>query len=92
MSRLRGALPFALRGIDTDNGSEFLNEVLIGFCREHAIKLTRSRPYRTNDQARVEQKDGAVVRRLVGYGRLEGMRGAEALARPSIALPGSRET
>ena len=44
VDRLRGALPFPLRGIDTDNGSEFLNEVLIGFCKEHGIKLTRSRP------------------------------------------------
>ena len=66
--------------LDTDNGSEFLNEVLIGFCKEHDIELTRSRPYRKNDQAWVEQKNGAVVRRLVGYGRLEGMPGAEALA------------
>ena len=81
VDRLRGALPFPLRGIDTDNGSEFLNEVLIGFCKEHGIELTRSRPYRKNDQAWVEQKNGAVVRRLVGYGRLEGMSGAEALAR-----------
>ena len=81
VGRLRGALPFPLRGIDTDNGSEFLNEVLIGFCKEHDIELTRSRPYRKNDQAWVEQKNGAVVRRLVGYGRLEGMPGAEALAR-----------
>ena len=81
VDRLRGALPFPLRGIDTDNGSEFLNEVLIGFCKEHDIELTRSRPYRKNDQAWVEQKNGAVVRRLVGYGRLEGMPGAEALAR-----------
>ena len=80
VDRLRGALPFPLRGIDTDNGSEFLNEVLIGFCKEHGIELTRSRPYRKNDQAWVEQKNGAVVRRLVGYGRLEGMPGAEALA------------
>ena len=81
VDRLRGALPFPLQGIDTDNGSEFLNEVLIGFCKEHGIELTRSRPYRKNDQAWVEQKNGAVVRRLVGYGRLEGMPGAEALAR-----------
>ena len=51
VDRLRGALPFPLRGIDTDNGSEFLNEVLMGFCHEHGIELTRSRPYRKNDQA-----------------------------------------
>ncbi len=81
LDQLRGALPFPLRGIDTDNGSEFLNEVLVAFCREHGIELTRSRPYRKNDQAWVEQKNGAVVRRLVGYGRLEGVPAAEALAR-----------
>ncbi|MCY3813575.1 MAG: transposase family protein [Gammaproteobacteria bacterium] len=81
LDQLRSALPFPLRGIDTDNGSEFLNEVLVGFCREQDIELTRSRPFRKNDQAWVEQKNGAVVRRLVGYGRLEGVAGAEALAR-----------
>ena len=81
VDQLRGALPFPLRGIDTDNGSEFVNEVLVAFCTEHGIELTRSRPYRKNDQAWVEHKNGAVVRRLVGYGRLEGMPAAEALAR-----------
>ena len=81
LDRLRGALPFPLRGIDTDNGSEFLNEALIGFCKEHGIEFTRSRPFRKNDQAWVEQKNGAVVRRLVGYGRLEGVPAGEALAR-----------
>ena len=81
LDQLRGALPFPLRGVDTDNGSEFLNEVLVAFCREHGIELTRSRPYRKNDQAWVEQKNGAVVPRLVGYGRLEGVPAGEALAR-----------
>ena len=51
VDQLRGALPFPLRGIDTDNGSEFLNELLVAFCKEHRIELTRSRPYRKNDQA-----------------------------------------
>src|SRR5690348_9317798 len=68
LERLRLALPFPLRGIDTDNGSEFVNEVLLTFCRTHEIEFTRSRPYRKNDQAWVEQKNGSVVRRLVGYG------------------------
>jgi hypothetical protein len=74
-------LPFPLRGIDTDNGSEFVNEVLLTFCRTYAIEFTRSRPYRKNDQAWVEQKNGSVVRRLVGYGRLEGLVAGEALSR-----------
>ena len=71
LDQLRKALPFPLRGLDTDNGSEFLNDMLISYCSDQGIELTRSRPYRKNDQAWVEQKNGAVVRRLVGYGRLE---------------------
>ena len=81
LGQLRGALPFPLRGIDTDNGSEFLNETLVSYCSQEGIELTRSRPYRKNDQAWVEQKNGAVVRRLVGYGRLTGVAAAETLAR-----------
>ena len=66
VDRLGGTFPFSVAGVDTDNDSEFLNEVLIGFCEEHGIELTRSRPYRKNDQAWVEQKNGAVVRRRSG--------------------------
>ena len=74
-------MPFKLRGVDTDNGSEFISEVLVEFGQRHGIELTRSRPYKKNDQAWVEQKNGAIVRRLVGYGRLEGIAGSESLAR-----------
>ena len=81
LERLRVTLPFPLQGIDTDNGSEFINELLITFCTDHGIEFTRSRPYRKNDQAWVEQKNGSVVRRLVGYGRLEGVAAGEALSR-----------
>ena len=81
LGQLRSALPFPLRGIDTDNGSEFLNETLVSYCSQEGIELTRSRPYRKNDQAWVEQKNGAVVRRLVGYGRLAGLAAVETLAR-----------
>jgi hypothetical protein len=81
LDRLAGAMPFPLLGIDTDNGSEFVNEVMVAFCAERGIEFTRSRPYRKNDQAWVEQKNGSVVRRLVGHGRVEGIAGAEALAR-----------
>ena len=55
--------------------------MLISYCSDQGIELTRSRPYRKNDQAWVEQKNGAVVRRLVGYGRLEGVAAAATLAR-----------
>ena len=81
LTRLRKAMPFRLLGFDTDNGSEFLNEVVIAYCRDNAIEFTRSRPYHKNDQAWVEQKNGSVVRRLVGYRRLEGLAAVGVLAR-----------
>ena len=81
VDRLRTSMPFPLRGIDTDNGSEFINETLLEYCNKHAIEFTRSRPYHKNDQAWIEQKNGSVVRRLVGYGRLDGLRAIEALGR-----------
>lgn len=81
IDRVRSELPFTLRGIDSDNGSEFVNESLLGYCQKHGIEFTRSRPHRKNDQAWVEQKNGSVVRRLVGYGRLEGIAATEALMR-----------
>ena len=81
IDHLQPALPFAVRGLDIDNGSEFLNEALVAYCKDRAIELTRSRPYRKNDQAWVEQKNGSVVRRLVGYRRLEGSAAAAILAR-----------
>jgi hypothetical protein len=74
-------MPFPLRGIDTDNGSEFVNESLVEYCTTHGIEFTRSRPYHKNDQAWIEQKNGSVVRRLVGYGRLDGLRAVEGLGR-----------
>jgi hypothetical protein len=81
VDQLRTCLPFPVRGIDTDNGSEFINDALSQFCKEANVEFTRSRPYRKNDQAWVEQKNGSVVRRLVGYGRLEGIAAGEALSR-----------
>ena len=78
---LRDRMPFPLRGIDSDNGSEFINDVLLRFSLDAKIEFTRSRPYKKNDQAWIEQKNGAVVRRMVGYGRLEGLAASAALAR-----------
>lgn len=65
--RLR--LPFSLTGLHTDNGGEFINHGLVGWCRREGIKLTRGRPYRKNDQAFAEQRNWVAVRRVVGYGR-----------------------
>lgn len=81
LTRLRTTLPFPLLGFDTDNGSEFVNETVLAYCNETGVEFTRSRPYRKNDQAWVEQKNGSVVRRLVGYRRLQGLTAAEALSR-----------
>jgi hypothetical protein len=67
--------------LDVDNGGEFLNETMIQYCLRNGIELTRSRPYRKNDQAWIEQKNGAVVRKLLGYRRFEGIAAAQALAR-----------
>lgn len=64
-------MPVQLKGLDFDNGSEFMNHHVHAFCRKHQIALTRGRPYVKNDGCRVEQKNGAIVRRHVGYGRLD---------------------
>lgn len=69
---MRSDIPFALLGIDSDNGSEFINDLLYRYCLDHEITFTRSRPYRKNDQAHVEQKNWSVVRHVIGYDRLEG--------------------
>jgi len=60
-------LPFQLRGIDSDNGSEFINAHLLRYCQTHKITFTRSRPYRKNDNCFVEQKNYSIVRKTVGY-------------------------
>jgi len=64
-------LPFDLLGIDSDNGSEFINNHLLRFCSETQITFTRSRSYRKNDNCFVEQKNYSVVRRAVGYLRYD---------------------
>ena len=81
LGEIRKLLPFPLLGFDTDNDSVFLNETVRDYCEAAEIAFTRCRPYRKNDQAWVEQKNGAVVRRAVGYRRFEGLEAAAALAR-----------
>ena len=70
-----------MRGADFDNDSAFMNDVVVPWCRAQKIEVTRSRAYKKNDQAFVEQKNGAVVRRLVGYGRFDGVETARVMAR-----------
>ena len=72
MERAQNLFPWLIRGADFDNDSAFMNDVVVPWCRAQKIEVTRSRAYKKNDQAFVEQKNGAVVRRLVGYGRFDG--------------------
>ena len=68
-----------LLGLDTDNDTVFMNETVQGRCAARGITFTRTRPYRKNDQAWVEQTNGTVVRRMVGYRRYEGHEAATML-------------
>jgi hypothetical protein len=71
LQEVRQRLPFPLLGLDSDNGSEFINHHLKRYCEQEKITLTRSRPYRKNDNCFVEQKNYSVVRRHVGYQRYD---------------------
>ena len=81
IAEVEQALPFPILGFDSDNGGEFLNWHLHDYfrARPQPVGFTRSRPYRKNDNARVEQKNWTHVRQLVGYGRLGLPEQAEAL-------------
>jgi len=78
---LQRRLPFPLLGLHSDNGSEFINQHLYDYCQRHRIAFTRSRPYKKNDSAHVEQKNWSVVRRLVGYDRYASRAALEQLGR-----------
>ncbi|TAL19390.1 hypothetical protein EPN90_03515 [Patescibacteria group bacterium] len=79
IERIERRLPFPLRGIDPDSGGEFINWHLKGWCDERKIKMTRTRPYMKNDHARIEQKNYANVRHIVGYTRFNDLRHAAIL-------------
>jgi hypothetical protein len=75
-SRVRGAvhdirkqIPFPMLGLDSDNGGEFINQGLYGYCRQWGITFTRARSYKKNDSCHVEQKNWSVIRRIIGYDR-----------------------
>lgn len=77
---VKGSLPFPMKGIDSDNGSEFKNLQLLGWCAENGIQFTRSRPYKKNDNCFAEEKNDSVVRNIVGYLRFEGEDARKAMA------------
>lgn len=79
--RMRERLPFPLLGLDSDNGSEFINHHLFTYCRSHQITFTRSRSYKKNDSCYVEQKNWSIVRRIIGYERYSSHIALETLNR-----------
>ena len=81
LREVRKRLPFPLLGFDTDNDSVFMNETVRDYCAVAGIAFMRCRPYRKNDQAWVEQKNGAVVRRIAGYRRYVGFEAVATLGR-----------
>lgn len=76
---IRERMPYPVRGLDSDGGSEFINQIMLRYCQDKEIVFTRSRPNKKNDQCRVEQKNRSVVRDNVGYDRFEGEEATRAL-------------
>lgn len=68
---IRERLPFAIAGLHSDNGSEFINHQLQRYCEQEKVTFTRGRPFRKNDTCHIEQKNWSIVRRFVGYARFE---------------------
>ena len=71
LQNMRQALPFALLGLDSDNGGEFINHHLLRWCTDEKIEFTRSRPYKKDDNAHIEQKNWTHVRKFIGYDRYD---------------------
>jgi len=79
LDAIRSALPFRLKAIDSDNGSEFINAHLFGYCQAQAIEFTRGRAYQKDDNAHIEQKNWTHVRKLLGWERYDSERAQAAL-------------
>lgn len=76
---MRESLPFALRGLDCDNDSSFINEHLFSYCKLEKIQFTRGRPYKKNDNAHIEQKNNTHVRQILGYLRYDTQEAVDAM-------------
>ena len=79
LNEIAGVLPFALLGVDSDNGSEFINWHLKSWCERKQIQLTRGRPYKKDDNAHIEQKNWTHVRKLLGWDRYDTHEAVEAI-------------
>lgn len=80
LKRIGSQMPVSVLGIDSDNDGAFINDTLASYCQAEKITFTRSRAHHKNDQAWIEQKNGAVVRRIIGHERLSGIVAGQALA------------
>jgi hypothetical protein len=79
LDEMKDALPFVLKGLDSDNGSEFINWHLVRYCKKHNIQMSRGRPYKKNDNAHIEQKNWTHVRKLLGWDRFDTVEPVAAL-------------
>ncbi|MFQ5976425.1 MAG: transposase family protein [Candidatus Hydrothermarchaeales archaeon] len=79
LERIFPRLPFKIRGLDSDNGSEFINHHLFRYCEERRIQFTRSRPYKKDDNAHIEQKNWTHVRKFMGWDRYDSSQALEAM-------------
>jgi hypothetical protein len=79
IEEMRRDLPFELKGLDSDNGEEFINWVIDRYCRETKVQRFRSRPYKKDDQAHIEQKNWTHVRKLIGYDRYDTQAAVDAM-------------
>lgn len=79
IDEMRGDLPFELKGLDSDNGEEFINWMLDKYCRDSSVQRFRSRPYKKDDQAHIEQKNWTHVRKLIGYDRYDTQEAVDAM-------------
>ena len=86
LMRIRQQMPVTTLGIDSDNDGAFINETVASYCKAEGLAFTRSRPHHKNDQAWIEQKNGAVIRRMVGHERLSGLVAGQALAQLLAAV------
>ncbi len=79
VDEMRMALPFVLKGTDSDNGGEFINHHMVKYTKAHGLQFTRGRPYKKNDNAHIEQKNWTHVRRLLGWARFESQESLDAI-------------
>lgn len=79
LSRIAQVFPIDIKGAHSDSGSEFINQVLITWCKKHKIKFTRSRPYEKNDNANVEERNRSIVRKYVGFERYDCQEAVEVM-------------